>query len=127
MCEKGLITYTCRRRFPSKNLLTFLISFFQQGGMFVFQLFNSYACGNLVLLWLIFFECIAISWGFGVNRYFDGLKDMIGYYPARWFKLCWFVTTPLICVVSIIMLNDVLCHRFVLEMLQISAFCQANS
>ena len=68
--------------------------------MYVFQLFNVYACSNLVLLWLIFFECIAISWGFGVDRYFEGLKDMIGYYPSRWFKFCWCITTPLICVVS---------------------------
>ncbi|KAI9554983.1 hypothetical protein GHT06_020272 [Daphnia sinensis] len=69
-----------------------------QGGMYVFQLFNTYACSNLVLLWLIFFECIAISWGFGVNRFYDGLKDMIGYYPTRWFKFCWCFTTPFICV-----------------------------
>lgn len=72
-----------------------------QGGMYVFQLFNSYACSNLVLLWLIFFECIAISWGFGANRFFDGIKDMIGYYPTRWFKFCWCIATPLICVVCI--------------------------
>jgi solute carrier family 6 GABA transporter-like protein 1 len=70
--------------------------------MYVFQLFNTYACSNLVLLWLIFFECIAISWGFGVNRFYDGIKDMIGYYPTRWFKFCWCFTTPLICIVSLL-------------------------
>jgi solute carrier family 6 GABA transporter-like protein 1 len=68
--------------------------------MYVFQLFNTYACSNLVLLWLIFFECIAISWGFGVDRFYDGIKDMIGYYPTRWFKFCWCFTTPLICIVG---------------------------
>ena len=68
--------------------------------MFVFELFNTYACSNLVLLWLIFFECVAISWGFGVNRFYDGLKDMIGYYPTSWFKFCWCFTTPCICIVS---------------------------
>jgi len=80
--------------------ISFLIglSCVTEGGMYVFQLFNVYACSNLVLLWLIFFECIAISWGFGVDRYFEGLKDMIGYYPSRWFKFCWCITTPLICV-----------------------------
>lgn len=75
--------------------------------MYVFQLFNSYACSNLVLLWLIFFECIAISWGFGVNRFYDGIKDMIGYYPTRWFKFCWCFTTPLICIVSIWLIKEV--------------------
>ena len=77
-----------------------MIGYVKQGGMYVFEMFNTYACSNLVLLWLIFFECIAISWGFGVNRFFEGIKDMVGYYPARWFKLCWCFFTPAICVVS---------------------------
>ena len=67
--------------------------------MYVFQLFNTYACSHLVLLWIIFFECIAVSWVFGVDRFYEGLNDMIGYYPTLWFKYCWIVATPLICTV----------------------------
>ncbi|GAB1860645.1 Transporter [Camponotus japonicus] len=69
-----------------------------QGGMYVFQILDSYAVSGFCLLFLIFFECISISWAFGVNRFYDGLRDMIGYYPLMWWKFCWTITTPLICV-----------------------------
>ena len=67
--------------------------------MYVFQLLDSYAVSGFCLLFLIFFECISISWAFGVNRFYDGIKDMIGYYPFFFWKFTWVVTTPAICFV----------------------------
>lgn len=71
-----------------------------QGGMYVFQILDSYAVSGFCLLFLIFFECISISWCFGIQRFYDGIKDMIGYYPLGWWKFCWVFTTPAICCVS---------------------------
>jgi solute carrier family 6 GABA transporter-like protein 1 len=68
--------------------------------MYVFQILDSYAVSGFCLLFLIFFECTAISWAFGVNRFYDGIRDMIGYYPFMFWKFCWVITTPLICVVG---------------------------
>ncbi|KDR13981.1 sodium- and chloride-dependent GABA transporter 1 [Zootermopsis nevadensis] len=81
-------------------ILSYIVGFscISQGGMYVFQILDSYAVSGFCLLFLIFFECIAISWAFGVNRFYDGIKDMIGYYPFMFWKLCWTITTPLICV-----------------------------
>uniref|UniRef100_A0A6B2EJY5 Putative sodium-and chloride-dependent gaba transporter 1 n=1 Tax=Phlebotomus kandelakii TaxID=1109342 RepID=A0A6B2EJY5_9DIPT len=66
--------------------------------MYVFQILDSYAVSGFCLLFLIFFECISVSWAFGVNRFYDGIKDMIGYYPLAWWKFCWAITTPCICI-----------------------------
>ncbi|XP_059609663.1 sodium- and chloride-dependent GABA transporter 1 [Phlebotomus argentipes] len=74
------------------------LSCISQGGMYVFQILDSYAVSGFCLLFLIFFECISVSWAFGVNRFYDGIKDMIGYYPLAWWKFCWAITTPCICI-----------------------------
>jgi len=80
-------------------LASFLVglSCVTEGGMYVFQLFNVFGSSDLVLLWIIFFESVAIAWVFGVDRFYDGLNDMLGFRPSRWFKFCWLFFTPLIC------------------------------
>uniref|UniRef100_A0A0N4ZDI1 Transporter n=1 Tax=Parastrongyloides trichosuri TaxID=131310 RepID=A0A0N4ZDI1_PARTI len=67
-----------------------------RGGFYVFQLFDFYAASGWALLWLLFFECIAISWCVGIDRWYEHMKSMIGYYPAKWWKFCWVVATPAI-------------------------------
>lgn len=85
--------------FPSDIICAIQCIFSWQGGMYVFQLLDSYAVSGLVLLWVIFFECIAFSWAFGVNRFYEAIRDMIGYYPISWWKFCWVISTPTICFV----------------------------
>jgi len=73
------------------------LSCVSKGGIYVFQLFDEYAASGMSLLFLMFFECIAVSWGFGARRFRLALYDMIGYYPSYFFVACWAVITPLIC------------------------------
>uniref|UniRef100_A0A914IBZ6 Transporter n=1 Tax=Globodera rostochiensis TaxID=31243 RepID=A0A914IBZ6_GLORO len=69
-----------------------------EGGFYMFQLFDFYAASGWALLWLLFFECIAISWSVGINRWYDHLRSMIGYYPSNWWKFCWVFATPAVCM-----------------------------
>lgn len=73
------------------------LSCISRGGIYVFQLFEEYAASGMSLLFLMFFECIAVSWGFGARRFREGIRDMIGYYPSWFFVACWAVITPAIC------------------------------
>uniref|UniRef100_A0A8K9XH20 Transporter n=1 Tax=Oncorhynchus mykiss TaxID=8022 RepID=A0A8K9XH20_ONCMY len=69
-----------------------------RGGMYVFQLFDYYAASGVCLLWVAFFECIAVAWVYGVDNFYDAIEDMIGYRPNAWMKWSWSFITPLLCV-----------------------------
>ncbi|OCT85787.1 sodium- and chloride-dependent taurine transporter [Xenopus laevis] len=69
-----------------------------EGGMYMFQLFDYYAASGVCLLWVAFFECVAVAWVYGTDKFYDNIEDMIGYKPGPWMKWSWTVITPLLCV-----------------------------
>ncbi|XP_073702547.1 sodium- and chloride-dependent GABA transporter 2-like [Garra rufa] len=66
-----------------------------EGGMYVFQLFDTYACSGACLLFLCIFESLAMGWIFGAERMFDAIEDMTSSRPNYMFILCWKYLTPL--------------------------------
>uniref|UniRef100_A0AAY5KZG2 Transporter n=1 Tax=Esox lucius TaxID=8010 RepID=A0AAY5KZG2_ESOLU len=78
------------------------LSMVTNGGMYVFQLFDYYAASGVCLLWVAFFECVAVAWVYGANNFYDAIEDMIGYRPNRWMKWSWTFITPVLCAVSVL-------------------------
>uniref|UniRef100_A0A4W5Q1W6 Transporter n=1 Tax=Hucho hucho TaxID=62062 RepID=A0A4W5Q1W6_9TELE len=68
-----------------------------EGGMYVFQLFDYYACNGTCVLFLSVFESLAMGWIFGeADRMYGVIEDMTGMRPNPVFKLCWLYMTPLV-------------------------------
>uniref|UniRef100_A0A1E1X6L8 Transporter n=1 Tax=Amblyomma aureolatum TaxID=187763 RepID=A0A1E1X6L8_9ACAR len=92
---------------PRRKLVVFCLVVFQfllglpmvtQGGMYIFQLVDYYAVSGMTLLFIVFFQAIALSWVYGTNAISDNIKRMIGYRPSRLLRLCWSVLVPAMCV-----------------------------
>ncbi|XP_059188089.1 sodium- and chloride-dependent GABA transporter 2-like [Centropristis striata] len=67
-----------------------------EGGMYVFQMFDYYACNGACILFLCVFETLALGWVFGAERLYGIIKDMTGVKASPFFKICWLYLTPLV-------------------------------
>ena len=84
--------------FHGKNIITFAFNF--QGGMYLFQIMDFYSASGLSLLWICFFETIAVSWFYGASRFAKNIEEMLGYKPWYFWHLCWLVFAPAVMGVS---------------------------
>ena len=60
-----------------------------QGGVYIFQLMDFYSASGMPLLWICFWETVALSWVFGAARFRDAIHQMTGHQPPYLFYLCW--------------------------------------
>uniref|UniRef100_A0A8B9LES5 Sodium- and chloride-dependent GABA transporter 2-like n=1 Tax=Astyanax mexicanus TaxID=7994 RepID=A0A8B9LES5_ASTMX len=68
-----------------------------EGGLYVFQLFDYYACSGMTLLAFAILQSICVGWVYGADRLYNNIEDMIGYRPWPHMKYCWKFVTPIIC------------------------------
>jgi len=54
---------------------------------------DTYGAGLSVMV-IALFELVAIMWGYGVNNFCKDLRSMLGFSPSWYFKLCWFLVSP---------------------------------
>ncbi|XP_035383929.1 sodium- and chloride-dependent GABA transporter 2-like isoform X1 [Electrophorus electricus] len=71
-----------------------------QGGIHLFKLVDRYGPSGTNLLFIACFESIVIAWVYGADRFYDNIKDMIGYPPIAVLKYCWLFVTPFICGIN---------------------------
>lgn len=70
-----------------------------QGGIYYFQLIDHYAA-SISIMFLAFFQIIAIAWFYGVRRLSKNIQQMTGKSPSLYFRSCWLVAAPLLLIVS---------------------------
>ncbi|PIK54916.1 putative sodium- and chloride-dependent GABA transporter 2 [Apostichopus japonicus] len=107
---EGLVT-SIMDEFPSLNLrehrakfvgVVCLVEFLfgtlciTKGGMYIFQLFDSYGASGFCLLWIATWECAAVAWGYGVKKFYKNVSDMLGFTPGWYFPVCWVFVSPVV-------------------------------
>ncbi|XP_066561896.1 sodium- and chloride-dependent GABA transporter 2 [Amia ocellicauda] len=70
------------------------------GGLYIFQIYDHYACTGPVLLLMSICQSVGIGWVYGADRFLDNIEDMIGYRPWLVFSLCWRFFTPIVCMAT---------------------------
>lgn len=60
-----------------------------------------YYAAAISLMYIAFFECIAIVWCYGAGRLAANVKDMTGTYPSWFFRVCWAFVSPVIIMVTL--------------------------
>ncbi|KAM9409611.1 sodium- and chloride-dependent GABA transporter 2-like isoform 2-T2 [Pholidichthys leucotaenia] len=68
------------------------------GGLYIFQLFDYYACSGMTLLLFAFLQSLCMAWVYGADRFYENIEDMIGYKPLPLTKYCLKYTTPFVCM-----------------------------
>ncbi|CAH2220098.1 sodium-dependent serotonin transporter [Pelobates cultripes] len=64
------------------------------GGAYMVKLFEEYATGPAVLT-VVFLEAIAVSWFYGINQFCRNVKEMLGFTPGWFWRICWVAICPL--------------------------------
>uniref|UniRef100_A0A7N4V3F1 Transporter n=1 Tax=Sarcophilus harrisii TaxID=9305 RepID=A0A7N4V3F1_SARHA len=64
------------------------------GGAYVVKLLEEYATGPAVLT-VVFLEAIAVSWFYGINQFCSDVKEMLGFSPGWFWRICWVAISPI--------------------------------
>ncbi|CAG5957587.1 unnamed protein product [Menidia menidia] len=102
-------TFKVRKEFLTVGccVLAFSIGllFVQRSGNYFVAMFDDYSA-TLPLLIVVVLENVAIAWFYGIDKFFEDLKDMLGFTPYRFYYYMWKYITP-------ILLLLLLCSSFI--------------
>uniref|UniRef100_A0A3P8X6X6 Solute carrier family 6 member 15 n=1 Tax=Cynoglossus semilaevis TaxID=244447 RepID=A0A3P8X6X6_CYNSE len=92
-------TFKVRKEFLTVGccLLTFSIGllFVQRSGNYFVAMFDDYSA-TLPLLVVVILENVAVAWVYGIDKFFEDLKDMLGFTPFRFYYYMWKYVTPIL-------------------------------
>ncbi|KAL1780157.1 hypothetical protein HispidOSU_028284 [Sigmodon hispidus] len=64
------------------------------GGAYVVTLLEEYATGPAVLT-VALIEAVAVSWFYGITQFCSDVKEMLGFSPGWFWRICWVAISPL--------------------------------
>ena len=64
------------------------IPFVTEAGVYYFHLVDKYSSG-ISLMFVAFFEVLAICWIYGANSLAEDIRSMLGKSPSPYFTICW--------------------------------------
>ncbi|VDO36588.1 unnamed protein product [Schistosoma margrebowiei] len=71
-----------------------------QGGIYWFHLFER-TCVEYPILLAVLCETVCIAWIYGVDRFRQNIKQMLGFQPGIFWKICWKFIAPLFILFNI--------------------------
>jgi len=69
------------------------LPFVTEAGIYYFHLVDRYSSG-ISLMFVAFFEVLAICWIYGANRLSENIRSMVGKLPLPYFTICWYAVSP---------------------------------
>ncbi|XP_075993817.1 sodium-dependent neutral amino acid transporter B(0)AT2 [Genypterus blacodes] len=95
-------TFKVRKEFLTVGccVLAFCIglTFVQRSGNYFVAMFDDYSA-TLPLLIVVILENVAVAWCYGIDKFFEDLKDMLGFTPFRFYYYMWKYITPILLLV----------------------------
>ncbi|CAH8495732.1 unnamed protein product [Schistosoma turkestanicum] len=71
-----------------------------QGGIYWFHLFER-TCVEYPILLAVLCETVCIAWIYGVDRFRQNIKQMLGFQPGIFWKICWKFIAPIFILFNI--------------------------
>ncbi|KAL5968813.1 Sodium-dependent serotonin transporter [Taenia solium] len=78
------------------------------GGYYILTLFDTYGA-PFSILFIVFCECVALCWCYGVGRFTRDVESMLGFKPGWFWRICWAVISPAF-MLGIFILNITFFH-----------------
>ncbi|XP_075424852.1 sodium-dependent serotonin transporter-like [Ascaphus truei] len=63
------------------------------GGAYVVKLLEEFGAGCSIIA-VVFLEAIAVSWFYGIQRFCNDVKSMLGFAPGIFWRVCWVAISP---------------------------------
>nr|AGS83414.1 sert [Schmidtea mediterranea]AHB51758.1 serotonin transporter [Schmidtea mediterranea]AKN21424.1 slc6a-4 [Schmidtea mediterranea] len=79
-----------------------------QGGFLILNWLDKNGA-PISILFIVFCECVALCWFYGIKRFSDDVESMLGFQPPTFWKMCWTYISP--AFLLIIFLTNVISYE----------------